>query len=171
MHLVLATLGAYPQQQLSRSAANFSQQFLSFGLYGFDSNPWMLEQFDEVMPRARSSYLQSRQARDALPLDLLTEIQWWAVIASLAAIAALIPFLWRRHSTRLAGLTLVVAATYAANALVTGVMSVVDDRYGCRIIWLIPLLAGIFFLDLLNQRETAREETAGAQERGVAELQ
>ena len=171
MHLVLATLGAYPQQQLSRSAANFSQQFLSFGLYGFDSNPWMLEQFDEVMPRARSSYLQSRQAHDSLPLDLLTEIQWWAVIASLAAIAALIPFLWRRHSTRLAGLTLVVAATYAANALVTGVMSVVDDRYGCRIIWLIPLLAGIFFLDWLNQRETAREETAGAQERGVAELQ
>jgi hypothetical protein len=166
MPLVLATLRTYPRQQLSRSAANFSQQLLSFGLYGFDSNPWMLEQFNEVMPRARSSYLQSRQARDALPLDLLTEIQWWTIIASLAAIAALTPFLWRRHSTRLAGLSLVVAATFVANALVTGVMSVVDDRYGCRIIWLIPLLAGIFFLDWLNQRETAREETVSEPERG-----
>ncbi|MFY9854476.1 MAG: hypothetical protein WAK26_11435 [Terracidiphilus sp.] len=159
MPLVLATLRAYPRQQLSRSAANFNQQLLSFGLYGFDSNAWMLEQFDETMPKARSNYLKSRQAHDALPLDLLTEIQWWTIVASLAAIAALIPFLWRRHSTRLAGLGLVVAATIVANALVTGVMSVVDDRYGARVMWMIPLLAGIFFLDLLNQRETAREET------------
>ena len=51
MPLVLATIRAYPREQLSRSAANFSQQFLSFGLYGFDSNPWMLEQFNKVMPR------------------------------------------------------------------------------------------------------------------------
>ena len=160
MPLVLATLRAYPQQQLSRSTANFNQQLLSFGLYGFDSNPWMLQQFDEAMPRARSSYLGSRQAHNALPLELLTEIQWWTIIASLAAIGALIPFLWRRHSTRIAGLSLVVAATFVANSLVTGVMSVVDDRYGCRIIWLIPLLAGVFFLDWLNQRETALEENA-----------
>lgn len=163
MPLVLATLRAYPKQQLSRSAANFSQQLLSFGLYGFDSNPWMLEQFDEAMPSAQSSYLRSRQAHDALPLDMLTEIQWWTIVASLAAIAVLIPFLWRRHSTRLAGLSLVVVATVVANALVTGVMSVVDDRYGARIMWLIPLLAGIFFLDWLNQREMAREETVSEQ--------
>jgi hypothetical protein len=47
-----------------------------------------------------------------------------------------------------------------ANAAVTGVLSVVDDRYGCRVIWLIPLLAGVMLLDLLHQRETGRE--AGA---------
>ena len=166
MPLVLAAIRAYPREQLSRSAANFSQQFLSFGLYGFDSNPWMLEQFDEVMPGARSSYLRSRQAHDALPLDPLTEIQWWTIVASLASIAVLIPFLWRRHSTRLSGLSLVVVATVVANAMITGVMSVVDDRYGCRVMWLIPLLAGIFFLEWLNQRETARGETLSKQGRG-----
>ncbi len=166
MPLVLAAVRAYPRQQLSRSTANFGQQLLSFGLYGFDSNPWMLKQFDEAMPRARSSYLQSRQARDALPLDLLTEIQWWTIVASLAAIAALIPLLWLRHSTRLAGLSLVVAVTVVINALITGIMSVVDDRYGCRIMWLLPLLAGAFFLDWLNQRETAREEALSEQRRG-----
>lgn len=156
MPLVWATLRAYPRQQLSRSAANFRNQLLAFGLYGFDPNDWMLEQFDEVMPRARSSYLGSRQARGALPLDLLTSIQWWTLAASLAAMAALVPFLWRRHSSRLAGLGLIVAAIITANALVTGVLSVVDDRYGCRVIWLIPLLAGLFVLDWLHQRETAR---------------
>jgi hypothetical protein len=32
--------------------------------------------------------------------------------------------------------------------------------------WLSPLLAGIFFLDWLNQRETVREETVSEQGRG-----
>ena len=156
MPLVLATIRAYPYQQLSRSAANFWRQFLAFGVYGFNPNDWMLQQFDEVLPRARAGYLGSRQSRDALPLDLFTDIQWWTIIASLAAMAVLIPFLWRRHSPRLAGLTLVVAATVIANAGVTGVLSVVDDRYQCRVIWLVPLLAAIFLLDWLGQRNAAK---------------
>src|ERR1035441_4278883 len=101
MPLVLATVRAYPSQQLSRSAANFWDQFLHFGAYGFNANDWMLQQFDEVLPRSRASYLGSRQAHDALPLDLISEIQWWTIAASLAAIAVLIPFLWRRHSPQL----------------------------------------------------------------------
>jgi hypothetical protein len=153
MPLVLATVHAYPLQQLSRSTADFWDQVLHFGVYGFDSNDWMLQQFDEVLPRAKASYLGSRQAHEALPLDLFTEIQWWTIVTSLAAIAVLIPLLWRRHSPRLAGLTLVVIATVVANAGVTGVLSVVDDRYQCRVIWLLPLLAGICFLDWLQHRE------------------
>ena len=156
--LVLATIRAYPLQQLSRSAANFWNQFLHFGPYGFNPNDWMLGQFDETMPRARASYLVSRQAHDALPLDLFSDIQWWTIVASLAAMAALIPFLWRRHSPRLAGLSFVIVATVVANAGVAGVLSVVDDRYQCRVIWLVPLLAGIFFLDWLQQRGTSRLE-------------
>jgi hypothetical protein len=156
MPLVLATVRAYPLQQLSRSAANFWDQFLRFGVYGFGANDWMLQQFDEVMPRARASYLGSRQARSALPLDLFSDIQWWTIVTSLVAIAVLIPFLWRRHSPRLAGLTLVVVATVVTNALITGALSIVDDRYQCRVIWLLPLLAGVFFLDWLQQREMAK---------------
>ncbi|MGA2350234.1 MAG: hypothetical protein ABSF70_07370 [Terracidiphilus sp.] len=156
MPLVLAAVRAYPRQQFSRSATNFGQQLLGFGLYGFDSNDWMLTQFDEVMPRARSSYLESRQARNTLPLDQLTNIQWWTVVASLVAIAFLIPPLWRRHSPRLAALSFVVVAMVVANAAITGVLSAVDDRYQCRLIWLIPLLAAIFFLNWIDLRESMK---------------
>jgi hypothetical protein len=45
------------------------------------------------------------------------------------------------------------------NAMVTGVLSVVDDRYGCRVIWLVPLLAGLLLLDWLHQLETAKVES------------
>ena len=160
MPLVLAAVRAYPREQFLKSSANFRDQLLAFGLYGFDSSPWILEQFDKVLPRARSSYMESRQARDALPLDQLTDIQWWTIVASLAAIVVLIPLLWRRHSRRLAGLSLIIVAVVVANAFVAGVLSGVDDRYGCRVIWLIPLLAGMLLLDWLSQRETARR--AGA---------
>jgi hypothetical protein len=78
MPLVLAAIRTYPREQLMKSAANFRDQLLAFGLYGFDSSPWILDQFNDVLPRARTSYLESREARDALPLDRLSDIQWWA---------------------------------------------------------------------------------------------
>ncbi len=157
MPFVLATLRAYPREQLLKSAANFREQLLTFGLYGFDPSPWILAGFDHVLPRARPSYVRSRQAHGALPLGLLTDIQWWAIVASLGAIALAIPLLWRRHSPRLAGFSVVIVSVVVANAFVTGVLSVVNDRYQCRVIWLVPLLAGLFVLDWLNQRETAKE--------------
>jgi len=157
MPLVLAAARTYPREQFERSTANFREQLLAFGLFGFDSNPWMLGEFNYVLPEARVSYLGSRQARGELPLNAVSSIQWWTVLASLAATIVAIPLLWRRHSARLAGLSLVIFSTVVLNALVTGVLSVVDDRYGCRVMWLIPLLAGLFVLDWLAQRQTARE--------------
>jgi hypothetical protein len=51
------------------------------------------------------------------------------------------------------------------NAFLTGVLSIVDERYQCRVIWLIPLLAGVFVLDWLEHR-TAREGVAAQRDRG-----
>lgn len=154
--LVLAAARTYPGEQLKRSAANFREQLLAFGVYGFDPNPWTLGQFNYVLPKARASYLGSRQAQDGLPLDTVTSIQWWTVLASLAAMVGSIPLLWRHHSQRLAGLSLVILSMVILNAGVTGVLSVVDDRYGCRVMWLIPLLAGACILDWFEQRKTAK---------------
>jgi hypothetical protein len=166
MPLVLAAVRTYPREQLMKSAANFRDQFLAFGLYGFDSSPWILDQFNDVLPRARTSYLESREARDALPLDRLSDIQWWTVVASLGATGVLIPFLWRRRSPQLAGLTLVIVSMVVANAFVTGVLSDVEDRYECRVIWLIPLLAGIFLLAAFQQRGTRGEIAFPSQKEG-----
>ncbi len=167
MPFVLATLRAYPHEEFLKAEANFWDQLKSFGIYGFDPSPWILDQFNATLPGARASYEGSRQARSLLPLDLLTAIQSATLSVSLGVIAASVVFLWRRYSLRiasprLAGLTVVVASIVIANAFVTGVLSTVDDRYGCRVIWLIPLLAAAFLLDWLNQWETARASNASA---------
>jgi len=164
MPFVLATIRAYPRDELSKAEANFWDQLKAFGIYGFDPSPWLLDQFSATLPRARASYVASRQARDLLPLDLLTSIQSATVSVSLGVIAASIPFLWRRNSPRLAGLSVVVVSIVVANAFVTGVLSTVDDRYGCRVIWLIPLLAAAFLLDWLDQWETAKGKGASAKQ-------
>ncbi len=152
---VLATLRTYPLQQFSRSAANFWGQLTDFGFNDLDASSWVLDEFTTVLPRARTSYAGSLQARNALPLDLLTSIQNWAVLASLAIIAICVPLLWRIRSPRLIGLCVVIVSMVIANALVTGTISMVEDRLECRVIWLLPFLAGICVLDWLNQRNAA----------------
>jgi hypothetical protein len=150
MPLIVATVRAYPRQQLARSAANFREQLVRFAPYGFGPTDWILAQFDHVLPASRTGYVDSRQARDDVPVDFFEPIQFWTVVAALVVMAALVPLLWRRHSARLAAL--VIISMVVANAAVTGALSVVDDRYQCRVIWLIPLLAGVTVLDWLEQR-------------------
>ncbi|MGD0730299.1 MAG: hypothetical protein ABR956_03480 [Terracidiphilus sp.] len=163
MPFVLATLRAYPRQQFSRSAANFLGQLKTFGFWDLGASAWVLDQFDSILPRAKTSYVRSRQARDALPLDLLTSIQIWAVRASLFVLAVFVPALWPRPSSRIFGLSLVIVSMVIANALVTATLSMVEDRFECRVIWLVPFLAGMCVLDwrAKDELEGRSGESAG----------
>lgn len=144
---VLATLRAYPREQLSRSAVNFWHQLTTFDLSLFHPDDWVTQEFDRVLPPARSRYMQSRQARDALPYQFFTSVQNWTVIASIVVIGVFTPRTWRHRPPLLAGLSLVIVSTVVANAFVTGILSMVENRFQSRVIWLLPLLAGILVLD------------------------
>ena len=71
-------------------------------------------------------------------------------------ICALAPFLWRKRSARLVGLTVVILSTVIANALVTGPLSMVEDRFQSRVIWLLSFLAGVFAMVWLDRRQGVR---------------
>ncbi len=155
---ILATLRAYPRQQLSKSAGHFWQQLTAFGLWDLDANGWVLEVFDHVLPGGRPRYLQGRQVRNALPLEFFTSVQNWTIIVSLVVMGGLTPRLWRRRPPRLVGLSVVIVSLVIANAFVTGVLSTVEDRYQCRVIWLLSLLAGLFVLDWLDHWQRPEAE-------------
>jgi nitrate reductase NapE component len=150
--LVLATLRAYPGAQISKSLANFWAQLTTFG-FELDANDWVLKEFDNVLPGGKPHYLQSRQARDAIPFDFLVVVQYCAVIASVVAIGVFGFLVWRRRSPRIVGLGLVILLAVVANAFVTGALSTVEDRYQSRVVWLIPFLACVL---ALNWREDKR---------------
>ena len=154
---VLATIRAYPREQLSKSAANFRDQLNTFGLEDLDPSSWVLDEFDKVLPRAKASYLHSRQAQNAMPIELFTSFQRWIVFGSLVIIAVFVPILWRRRPPMLLGLGLIIAFTVVINALVTGTLSMVEDRLQCRVVWLVPLLAGLLILDSLSRYRESKK--------------
>ena len=79
-------------------------------------------------------------------------------MTALVIIGAFTPRVWRRRPLRLIGLGVVILPTVIANALVTGALSMVEDRLQSRVIWLVPLLAGVFVLDWINHPEKAECE-------------
>jgi hypothetical protein len=156
MPFVLATLRAYPRQQLARSAIAFWQQLAVFGLYDLDASDVVSDEYDSVFPGGRPHYLRSRQAQNTLPLEFFTSVGNWAIIVSILMICALAPLLWRKRSARLVGLTVVILSTVIANALVTGPLSMVEDRFQSRVIWLLSFLAGLFVMVWLDRRQGVR---------------
>jgi hypothetical protein len=152
MPFVLATVRAYPREQFSKSMAAFWQQLQTFGIEDLDPSTWVAEQFDEVLPGARAHYLASRQARNALHIEGFTAFQIWVVRAFLVVMIVFLPLAWRHVSPRLAGLSIVVVSIVVANAFVAGTMSMVDERYGSRVIWLVPFLVGLFVMDWVSAR-------------------
>lgn len=145
---VAATLLAYPRAQISASLSNFWRQLTSFSI-AIGPNPWVPAEFDNALPGERSAYAQSRQVLGTLPQNFFSFAQDWTVIASLVVIVGLAPFVWKHHSAQLVGLTAVTIFAVVANAFVTGVLSDVDDRYQARVVWLLPLLAGVFLLEFI----------------------
>ena len=153
MPFVIATLRAYPRQQLTKSVVAFWQQLAVFGLYDLDASDVVLDEYDNVFPGGRPHYLQSRQAQNTLPLEFFTSVGNWAILVSIVMICAFAVLLWRKRSARLAGLSVVIVSTVVANALVTGPLSMVEDRFQSRIIWLLSFLAGLFMMVWLDRRQ------------------
>lgn len=152
MGVVLGTIRSYPWAVLRISATHFWRQLNTFGLYNYPTDPTILEMFDTVLPGARSHYLKSRQAQKTLHEEFFTSVQAWTLGASLVVISVWALLLGRGWSRRLVGLAAVIIFVVIANAAVTGVLSNISDRYQSRVVWLVPLLAGVMVLEWLDRR-------------------
>jgi hypothetical protein len=161
MPLVLATLRAYPRDELFISAAHFWEQLMTFGLWDYGPNAWMEQMLDKVLPGSQSRYFQTRQARRALPDEFSSSVQEWAVIAALVLIAMFSPFALHRRQVQLLGLSSVIVLVIIANAFVTGVLANVEDRYQSRVIWLLPLLAILFVFEWFEHRKLTAARASG----------
>ncbi len=159
---VLGTLRAYPRQQFSIFAAHFWQQLSAFGLWDLEPNGWVLQAFDTALPGGKSSYQKSWQVNDELPLDFLSAVQYWLVIASLVALVLFTPLLFRARSPRLLGLGLIIPPTLVANAFLTGAFSNIEERYQSRVVWLLPFLAGLLWFHWLDIRQNTKRRLGSA---------
>ena len=156
--VVLGTVREFPGEELRLSASHFWRQLHTFGLGGYGPKPWVLQMFDSVLAGTRERYLRSRETHLTLHEEFFASVQDVTVIFSVLVIG-----LWtlrtrrmrRKWPPRLIGLTTVIAFVVIANAAVTGILANVEPRYQARVIWLVPLLAGVCLLAWLDQRRIA----------------
>jgi len=158
MPLVLATMRAYPREQLARSSRNFWDQLNRFGLFDLEPSDWVGAEFGRIMPAAQTGYTRGRQAHNALPLELFSDTQYWVVLACLGLVclgmvAGFISRIFPHRPVRLLELGVIVLVMPVANGLLTGVLSMPDDRYEARVIWLLPMLAGLMGMSWLSRDE------------------
>jgi hypothetical protein len=149
--LIFATLRAYPRQQIGVSLRNFWGQLTTFELDDFDNNEYMQTYLNAEIPNGHAAYDRSLQARSAMPENFFTVVQEIVVLTSLLLIAIALPGMLRRTDAGrswLPALTGVILFVVLGNAFVSGVLSAVDSRYQARIVWLVPLLAAFYLLEL-----------------------
>jgi hypothetical protein len=158
--LVLAVLHTYPRQQLARSADNFWQQLNSFGMYCCDVNPWLHANVGVAMPRAVEPFLRSREGRGDMHVIPYSHLLIAVVYSSLLVIVLSARLFLGRDAAPLRGLGMIVCSAALANALVTGVIAVVDPRYQSRLIWLVPMLAAICLMHWIGRWRPSAQPAA-----------
>jgi hypothetical protein len=157
MPLLFNTLRTYPLQQIAKSADNVLQTLLVAGPDDFwnVSSVFTPASLDFAARGLAATYPSTAEAHDLLPQKPFRLPQ-----AALTAISALILVVFlgrrtRRKDAELQCFALVVLFFVFTNAVISGVISGLDPRYGGRMAWLLPLGAGLVVRILSSRRTTA----------------
>ena len=141
--LFFATLRHYPRRQIAVSLSNFSHQLLAFDFDDFSDSPATDTELGKLMPGADRAYRGSREFHNSLPTQLFSIVQDGAVALSLLVWVAAVARFRRGLGRPLLGLAMLLPLLLLGNAALTGVLSEVDPRYAIRVVWLLPLTAGL----------------------------
>jgi hypothetical protein len=114
----------------------------------------------QIPPSYLSVAERTRAWEGTLPGVTLSAIVLGSSLASLAYLFGFLVFLDKRVAGRdpdLRRFSVILAAGVLINAFVCGALSGPEDRYQARVIWLIPLLAGLIYLRRPLPLERAHE--------------
>ena len=148
--IVSATIRQYPVRFVVACVRQMFRQFFAFtagsGNYSIRSGP-EFEGFRELYPGDVPKYLLSRQSIGKLAMDayrvtpVYTAVFWCSFGVSLTALFT------RRLRVRMANQLFVLTLIFLfANALTTGALAVVNDRYQARASWLMGLCCAAYVI-------------------------
>jgi len=143
--IVKGTIESYPAWVFKAALIDTARQIRRSGTggglisYADDHNP--TRPLHSLYPSEFVSYLGSRQSRRQLDMSAVQIVDYGVVIVSLlACILAFIAAL-RSHDLLVLSFMLTIGLAILLHAFVTGAISEPINRYGARVIWLIPLTA------------------------------
>ena len=142
--IVIGAITSHPGPQLAAALANSITQLRQFQPERFSPRLQNLSVnvvLRTYFPREYRQFRNSLQLTGRLPVSFIQTV--YPPIVYVSAIAALILMtISLRNRDRLTvGCILMVAATLGLNSILCGALSAPENRYGSRVVWLLPLAA------------------------------
>jgi hypothetical protein len=142
--LLLATLRAYPVQQIAISTRNVLRLLVTLGPIDFENAPDFTPQnLDYAAQDLSLRYRLTPQSRNQMPQAISQRLQLPMLAVSALIVLLLLPWAWHKGELRLLGLASVIVVALLANAVLSGVLACVCARYEGRLAWMLALLAGL----------------------------
>jgi hypothetical protein len=156
--VVIAAFRSDPWGQIAEFARHGLEQLAVFGMQGsFFPDKYILRRVrDALPPAAAEAWLASREARRELHEAAFESVQRAVLVVSLVALAGVAWRLRGPHARRIAALAGFALAALFANAMITGALSSVEDRYQSRVMWLLPFVASVAVLAWLDPRSASK---------------
>lgn len=116
----------------------------------------------EYFPREVSQFDAGRQNNTEHILLALVPVNFLFIIVFYVCIACLVLlfFRWRRLANEIKLLVVVCLSAIVLNNFDCAAFTVVNGRYGCKMIWLLPLCAVMFFMTIKRQKLLVNNNTA-----------
>jgi hypothetical protein len=164
--IVSGTLARYPGQVLRAFAVNTARQlveidtgeWIDFGINKLN-HPISLY-IEDQFPRAYPDYVASAQIRDTIPIAAIATWHIGFVLVAVVVCAALLLTRGARQPRLFVLFCVFTLAALLGNAMITGGLSAVHDRYQTRLIWLVVLAACIGAAQVLRHATWSFRSTA-----------
>jgi len=162
--IVSATIRRYPVRFAVVCVKQMFRQFFAFtagsGNYAIRGGP-EFEGFRELYPGDIPKYLLSRQSIGKLAMDAYRLTPIYTVVFWCSLGFCLIALFTKRFQVRMADQLFVLTLIFLfANALVTGALAEVNDRYQARASWLMALCCAAYVIPYLLHRGIVHSETS-----------
>jgi hypothetical protein len=155
--VVIESVQAYPAWQAEMALAATARQLarVSTGegvLNSIWHTYWAIEKFT---PRAAPGMHAARQQHGEIGFGVINDVHLPVALASMLLLIPLIGWgLTREPFEDFGRLGTTVALALLANALVCGVFANPHDRYGARLVWLVPLVVLLAAWRAVERRRT-----------------
>lgn len=149
---------AYPAEVIAVSSRAILQLMGSFGLKNFNYSVPNLERFTRKLPTdMRTSMVRSRAAQGEMPVAAWSVLTILSTVGSLMILGGVLTKAIRRHDELIVQLVLLTLAGLLTNAVVCGALSKPHERYQMRLVWVLPLVAGLATGTRLRSRHHKKE--------------
>jgi hypothetical protein len=166
--IALESLADYPMRQLQSVFSETAKQ-LTMVETGAGVVRWVMDSYYSIkdhVPAALPALNASRQHRTDIDFTAINRLQVplaWLAMALLPVIAWV--GLAREAFPDIGELAATVTLALLGNAAVFGIFATAHNRYGARIVWLVPLVAMLALARLMQR--SSRSETSALQHRAA----